>query len=154
MCQGISTIMSGVKTLTQVNAIGKEAQFQLQEDQENIQLSQYAEDDARQRGVQGAAEAREDGSRLARTQAFLYANSGVDASVGTAANVQASTLATSEIDALTIQNNAAREAWGQARVTKRLRAQKDMNLNRSGERLNATIIGGLADGVSSAAKDK
>ncbi len=152
MCNAISMIASGVKTLTQVNSIGRETQFQLNEDQANIRLSQYAEEDAKARGGLAAGEARMEGSQLAATQGFLYANSGVDATVGTAANVQAATAALAEKDALTIKNNAAREAWGHAKTTKKLKTQMNMNLGRANDRMTATILGGLADGASAGAK--
>jgi hypothetical protein len=153
MCgSGLNVLASGAKTMLGVDAAGKEAAFNLQEDQENIRLSQYAEQDAVARGAEAEGASRIEGTKLADEQAFLYANSGVDASVGTAANVVASTRMQSEKDALTIRNNAAREAWGQSKTTERLRRQKDVNLQRSGDKLNATILGGLADGVSAGSK--
>lgn len=148
----LNVVTSGAKTLTQVNAIGQEANFQLQEDQENILLSKQAQADAVARGAAAEGEVRQEGSQLAATQAFLYANSGIDASTGTAANVVASTRALAEKDALTVRNNAAREAWGHAKTTTKLRRQKDVNLARSGEQMTSTILGGLAEGVSSGVK--
>jgi len=148
----LNTVLSGVKTLTQVNAVGQQAAARLQEDQENIHLSEHAEADAKARGLETESQVRMDGTQLADQQSFLYANSGVDASVGTAATVAASTRALAEKDALTVRNNAAREAWGQAKTTAQMRRQKDINLRRSGDQLNSTIIGGIADGASTAAK--
>lgn len=148
----LNVLTSGAKTMTQVNAIGQQAGFQLAEDQENIALSKYAEADAVARGAQAEGEARQAGTQLADTQAFLYANSGIDASVGTAANVVASTRAESERNALTVRNNAAREAWGHEKTTSKLKRQKDVNLARSSEQMTSTILGGLADGVSAGVK--
>lgn len=148
----LNVLASGAKTATAVNAIGQEAGFQLKEDQENILLSTYAQQDAVARGAEAEGEVRMAGSRLADQQALLYANSGVDANVGTAANVVASTRAQAEKDALTVRNNAAREAWGHAKTTTKLRRQKDVNLSRSSEQMTSTILGGLADGVSAGVK--
>ena len=148
----LNVITSGAKTATQVNAIGQEAGFKLKEDQENILLSKYAEQDAVARGAAAEGEVRQAGTQLADEQAFLYANSGIDASVGTAANVVAATRAQTEKNALTVRNNAAREAWGHAKTTEAKKRQKDVNLSRSGEQMNSTIIGGLADGVTSGVK--
>lgn len=148
----LNVLASGAKTIAAVDSIGKETQYQLNDDQENIALSQYAEQDAIARGKQTEEQVRLEGGQLAAKQSFLYANSGVDNTVGTAANVVAGTAAQTEKDALTARNNAAREAWGQTRTTSKLKRQKDINLQRSSDKINATILGGLADGASSAVK--
>lgn len=148
----LNVLASGAKTVTQVNAIGREAQFQLAEDQENIALAKYAEQDAVARGAQAEGEVRQQATQLADTQALLYANSGVDASVGTAANVVAATRAEGERNALVTRNNAAREAWGHAKTVTKLKRQKDVNLARSDEQMTSTILGGLFDGVSAGVK--
>ncbi len=46
------------------------------------------------------------------TQRAGFAANGVDVNSGSAANVQDDTAALGELDALTISNNAAKEAWG------------------------------------------
>lgn len=152
LCGPLNVIASGVKTATQVNAIGQQAQFQLAEDQENVLLAKHAQQDAVARGAEAEAATRLEGTQLADKQAFLYANSGIDASVGTAANVVNATRVESERNALVVRNNAAREAWGHGKTVTKLKRQKDVNLARSGEQVNSTILGGIADAASAGSK--
>ncbi len=148
----LNMLATGAKTAATLDAQGKEAAFNLNQDQENIQLSKYAEQDAAARGSAAVGKARMAGSQAAAEQGFLYANSGVDATVGTAADVQAATAAQGELNALTVQNNAAREVWGHQKTTASLRRQKDINLQRANSQQTATILGGLADGAGGALK--
>ncbi|WDY60395.1 virion core protein, T7 gp14 family [Pseudomonas sp. PSKL.D1] len=46
------------------------------------------------------------------TQRAGFAGNGIDVNSGSAADIQDDTAALGELDALTIKNNAAREAWG------------------------------------------
>lgn len=78
----------------------------------NKSLTQLAERDALAKGNYEAGMQRIAGAQLAAKQKVAYANSGVDTTVGTPAEVIASTEQFSEMDAQQIQNNAAREAWG------------------------------------------
>jgi hypothetical protein len=79
---------------------------------ENARLAKVAEADALQRGYREAGLARMAGSQLVAEQKVAAAASGADPSVGTPAQVAGSTRAIAELDALTLQNNAARESWG------------------------------------------
>jgi hypothetical protein len=70
---------------------------------------------ARQVTIRGAREAgrlRMLGAQNNETQKVGYAASNVDPTSGTAAAVQADSAAMTELDAQTVKNNAAREAWG------------------------------------------
>ncbi len=148
----LNMLVSGAKTLTAVDAAGKEAAFNLNQDQANIRLSQYASQDALQRGGAAEGAARTEGSKLVAEQGLAYSNSGVDASVGTAADVQTYTSARAETNALALKNNAIREAWGHDKTTASLVRQKDVNINRANSQLTSTILGGLSDGASGALK--
>jgi hypothetical protein len=64
------------------------------------------------KGARGAAKARMEGSALIARQRTAYATSGVETTSGTPMAVMASTAGLSELEAQTIQNDAAREAWG------------------------------------------
>ncbi len=67
--------------------------------------------DASQRGAQQEGIARTKGTQEVSSQATQIAQGGLETS-GTAAKVLSDTRAMSELDALTIRSNAAREAWG------------------------------------------
>lgn len=68
--------------------------------------------DARVRGDIGAQEALLQGGQVAGRARAAYGASGVDVASGSAQDVLATTAAMARLDAQTVQNNAAREAWG------------------------------------------
>jgi hypothetical protein len=105
--------------------------------------------DALQRGAVDAGRLRELGGELISRQKVAYANSGVDPTVGTAANVQAGTAADVELDVQTRKNNAAAEAWGfdQHRAQAFTEAQYKTSANQ--RKTVGTVLGGggqLLDG--------
>jgi hypothetical protein len=123
---------------------GEEAQAKRIENVENRRLSEFAARDALQRGAVEAGQARIAGSKMAGRQKVAYAASGVDPTVGTAAQVQAETAATSELEAATIENNAAREAWGFRRFGVKYQQQAALDSRRHGYRQAGTALSGLA----------
>lgn len=86
----------------------------------NAEIGNLRADDAIARGSGEETKHRLNTKRLIGSQRAAFAASGVDISDmdSTAANVFADTAALSEIDALTIRSNAAREAWGYRQVAK------------------------------------
>lgn len=83
--------------------------------QANLQNAAFAEEAANDAIARGGMD--EDQQRLATraaigTQRAGFAANGVDVNSGSAADIQDDTAALGELDALTIRNNAAREAWG------------------------------------------
>ncbi len=68
--------------------------------------------DALRRGSFLGGLKRMEGTRLIAKQQVAYEASGVDSTVGTPAQMAGSTRLISELDAQTLQNNAAREALG------------------------------------------
>lgn len=103
--------------------------------------------DALNRGSIEGGKRRMAGSAVLAKQRVAYANSGVDATVGTPADVAGGTDAINEFDALTIENNAAREAFGhQVTASKYKRRAKQLeSQNASDQAANAlTMLGTLA----------
>ena len=77
--------------------------------------AQFAEDqalDAERRGRDDEEQLRLRIRQAIGTARAGYAGQGVDVSVGSAADAQAGIAYQGEKDAITIRNNAAREAWG------------------------------------------
>lgn len=68
--------------------------------------------DAYQRGAQKEGIVRMEGSRSIAEARAGAAQSAIDVTSGTAADVLAEKRMFSELDALTVRSNAAREAWG------------------------------------------
>lgn len=109
---------------------------------ENMRLAELAAVDARARGAQEAGLARMAGSKLVAEQHVAYATSGVDATVGTPAQVMADTKAMAELEALTIKNNAAREAWGYEVKRDQLFTQEKFDRRMENVRNTKTLLGG------------
>lgn len=121
-----------------VNRAREEAQAK-----ENQQLAELAAADAERRGQREAALSRMAGGKLAGKQRVAFANSGVAGDVGTPASVQAESRMFSEMDAKTIENNAALEAWGFRTHGLRYREASAYESERSRRKDAATLLGGL-----------
>lgn len=122
----------------------------------NQELAQKAAADAVDRGNIAAGRTRITGDQLVGKQTVAYANSGVDSSVGTAANVQADTQAMSELDARTHENNAAREAWGfnqqadaYGRKIQRITDKQGVETALTATRFAGAALGGVGGGSGS-----
>lgn len=111
--------------------------------------------DALRRGSIAAGRARMQGSALVAKQRVAFANSGVNPYSGTAANTAASSYVFNEFDALTIENNAAREALGYKRTAnrydeqrKQLIQQYDINQSARYLRMFTAATSAAVDAVS------
>lgn len=120
----------------------------------NTELANAAATDALQRGAQEAGAQRMAGSELAARQMVAFANSGVDATVGTAANVQAGTKARAELDALTAENNAAREAFGYKKHGLDFQTQAGLDASRRGREIAGTVLSTAGSVGTAYAKNK
>lgn len=78
----------------------------------NAGISMRASRDAVKRGNIDADEQRQETGQLIGAQRTAFASNGVDVNTGSAGQVQNDTAALGELDALTLVNNAAREAYG------------------------------------------
>lgn len=83
------------------------------------------------------------GAQLGAKQRTAYANSGVDASTGTAAAVQADTSALSELDAQRASVNAAREAWGYKEQRKQSEQEYENRRGAINRKFDAQLLGGF-----------
>lgn len=113
----------------------------------NAILSQDAADDAMSRGRYQAGLQRLRTQGQIGTQRVAQAANGGLINEGSNAALQEDTAAIGELDALTIQNNAAREAYGY----KVQAITGNSNANALGARANATgnntLLGGVVSGV-------
>jgi len=78
----------------------------------NAQVAELQAQDAVTRGAEKESRFRTQVRGLIGSQRAGFAGAGVDVGYGSAADVQADAAFLGELDALTIKNNAAREAWG------------------------------------------
>ena len=96
----------------QANAAQQQGQYEQKIAEQNATLADQQAQDALTRGSIAESRQRlETRQTIGATRATLAAQ-GVDISSGSAADVQGSEAGLGELDALTIKNNAAREAWG------------------------------------------
>ena len=120
--------------------------------QQNAAFADVQAADALSRGNVEESQARGDTRRLMGSQRAALAAQGIDIGDGSAGDILDESNALGELDALTIRNNARREAWGYQVQAWDLRTQgrnaRDAGkAARSGARLQAgvTLLGGAAD---------
>src|SRR5512138_814564 len=78
----------------------------------NAHVADLQAQDATERGAQAESQLRQKIRSTIGTQRTQFAASGVDVGYGSAVDTQADAATLGELDALTIRQNAAREAWG------------------------------------------
>ncbi|SFQ45827.1 hypothetical protein SAMN05216229_12311 [Geopseudomonas sagittaria] len=103
MC--ISNVVGAVQSYEQGKYLNKVAKV-------NAGISERAGRDAVKRGNIDADEQRQQTGQVLGAQRAAFAANGVDVNSGSAGQVQNDTAALGELDALTLVNNAAREAYG------------------------------------------
>lgn len=108
--------------------------------------------DTLQRGAVETGRQRSVGSATAAQQRTAYAASGVDPTVGTAAQVQANTQGAAEIDAQTIKNNAAAEAWGFEQAKQRTFQEQRAKYEAQDRKLAGSLLGGYGKFIGGIAK--
>jgi hypothetical protein len=106
------TATSFIGNQRQAAAAKAQGEYESNIDNQNASLADAQAQDALQRGqVDESRQRMATRQNIGSSRAALAAQ-GVDISSGSAADVQASEAGLGELDALTIRNNAAREAWG------------------------------------------
>jgi len=83
------------------------------------------------------------------TQRAVQAANGIDVNSGSAAQLQDDTAMIGELDALTLQNNAAREAYGYRTQAQMDRANAAQVLTNAGNKATGSILGGLGGAFGS-----
>lgn len=116
LMMGASMVGQGVSSLftssAQSSAIEAQGEYQKQMFQMNSRLAEMQADDAIRRGDRAAYLYKKDVKRTIGNQRAALAAQGIEVNDGSALEVQMDTASQGEIDALTIKNNAYREAWG------------------------------------------
>lgn len=113
--------------------------------EENAGLSDLSAADALARGSQEAGEKRMQGSADIGSMVAGYGASGVDGTVGSAADSIAQARYINELEASRISNNAAREAWGIKVEAHRYRQQAKADRERGNADMFTTLLGGAGD---------
>jgi len=132
---------------TASNATGAffNAQRQREIASNNAELAERAARDARQRGAVSEREHRRQVRSFIGSQRAALAAQGVDVNDGTAVDLQADSAMLGELDALTIRNNAAMEAFGFQRQASSFRNQGRAAVSEGAQNAAGTILGGGSD---------
>lgn len=119
---------------------------------ENARMARFAAMDARDRGMADAGRARMAGSQVIGEQKAAIGASGVDPSSGSALALMADSRMMSELDAKTLEVNAAREAWGLNKQADAYDAQSRRARKRGSNAAAGALLGGLAGGAAAGAR--
>lgn len=136
-----NALIAGAQAINQENEAGTEASYAIKGAEQNKQIAEQAAADARVRGAREAAVIRMQASQLGAKQRLAFANSGIDATQGTAVQTVANTAAAGELDAQTALNNAAREAWGYEVSANRYSEQAKLAGQRLGQQQFGIALG-------------
>lgn len=128
-----------------LTAADQEAESASNQARKNQALANRAAADSIARAGREASLARMKGTNLIGEQRMGYVAGGVDATVGSAAQVQGDARYYTELDARTIENNAAREAWGYRNHGLNYQTQAAMAAQRAANQRTATILGGTGN---------
>jgi len=107
--QGVSSLASGVMN---AQAYRQQGEFQRQQFEFNKRIAETQAEDAIRRGDKDAVALKKSAKRLIGAQRTALAAQGIEIDSGSALDVQMDTAQLAAQDALTIKNNAYREAWG------------------------------------------
>lgn len=146
---GLGDVIGGVMQMFDGEAAAEQVANRQQYERERKQAA-VALQGAREKGAYEQGRQRILAERTLREQNVAYANSGIDATSGTAANVQANSAGLAELDSQTLAINAAREAWG---IIETKRQSDDEFRNRyeaSTRKQTGAILGGFSRYASGA----
>lgn len=115
---------------------------------ENAQLSDQQAAQATARGAQLESQSRAETRQVLGSQRAGYGASGVDVGTGSAVDVYGDTARVGELDAMTIRNNAALEAYGYKVQGSSFRAQQQ-NAQQRGKDAWTTLLTGGAQAFGS-----
>lgn len=149
-----SAALTGVGMVQQANQTAAQARYQSAVAKNNAAIAEMYAKDAEARGRVEELNVRNATKRLKGRQRAVMAANGVLLDGGTPADILADTAALGEVDALTVRNNAAREALGYR--TQGMNFQAEARLQRlRASNASGTIpfaVGGaVLDGISSVA---
>lgn len=144
MCSvaAIPFVLMGAQGLMGAKSAQETGAAQASAARQNAAYSDIAASDSIKRGATDEDQQRLQTMGAIGTQRAGFAANGVDVNSGSAANIQDDTAQLGEFDALTIRNNAAKEAWGYRTQSQTFResaktAEKSAKNNMFGSLLGA-----------------
>lgn len=159
MASGLSAIQS-VSALTSAysesESLKAQGAYAKQTADANAHLSMLKAQDTKERGALAQNQQLSKVDQMVSSQRAAQAANGVDINSGSAASVRSSSRMMGELDALTIKNNAWREAWGYQVEADNQRQQGEFsNITARSQAANTLLTGGLKGlGYGAAALEK
>jgi hypothetical protein len=145
MCEP-TTIMMGLAAASMVMSVGSalgQADYQSQVAENNAISAEYAAKDARDRGAVEEERQRNKTRALMGQQRAALAANGIDASTGTGSLLLADSAGLGEFDALTVRNNAMKQAYGLNVRADNLRAEgENASLKGQNDAFSSLLTGG------------
>lgn len=139
--------MSGVSSAIQANAQQQTAEYQSQVDANNAKMAGWNASAAIQQGQFQAEQQGLQSAQLLGQQRVSVAANGLSPDSGSAIDQMASTRFLNSMDVSTIQNNAARAAWGYDVQGSNFLAQSGLD-KWEAQNNNPALIGGIASAGS------
>lgn len=128
----------------QASAYESEGNYQKSIANINARFSKLNAQDAINRGGKEAEQLKKQAKQLIGTQRVNLAAQGIDVESGSALDVQTDTAELAEIDAMTIRNNAWKEAWGyRVQAMNETFSGKYAQLSAQNKSRNTLLAGGL-----------
>lgn len=135
----------------QANAIKDQANYNAAGLEMNARIADFQADDAVVRGEKAQFAAAAKTRNLIGSQRAAMGASGISLDSGTALDIQNDTRTMGERDALTIKNNAWREAWGYRTSAFDMRTKASMTRNAAENDASNTLLTGGLQAINSGA---
>lgn len=148
-----SSIVQGIASLfgasAEADAQRQQAEYNANVSEFNAKLSEMQTEDAYKRGDRDAQKLKSQAKTFKGTQRAKLAAQGIEVDSGSAAEIQEQTEVLSAQDAMTIKNNAAREAFGYKVQTMQYRQAAKYGMQAGENAARATMLGGGLRAVGS-----
>ena len=142
---GISALSQIVNAFTQSSAIRAQSRYENSIAQANARMAAFQAEDAERRGRVEASRLLRQTKGLIGKQRAAFAGQGIELDSGSALDIQEETAALGAADALTIRNNAWREAFGYRAQGSQYLAQARLGRRvASSQARNTLLMGGLS----------
>lgn len=142
--QATSAVSTGAGAYNASESAMAEGRYQKQMSEINAKLSNMQATAAEKRGETEAQQKNKETQQLVGRQRAMAAAQGVDVNAGSVFDIQQGTQTLGAIDAMTIKNNAYREAFGYKSEAANYQAQGDFaDLSARNKSRNSLVTGGL-----------
>jgi hypothetical protein len=144
----LGTGVSAIGSIQQGNAARDAAEYQEVVDRNNSILGIRAANDARARGAEAEQTQRRKNAAVLSRQRVAFASRGVELDSGSPLDILGDTAQFGELDALTVRENADREARGSEAQARNFRASGDLARMRGESAASAGVTSAFSTALS------